>query len=73
MRDIRTCPACFKKMTPIFIEEEEIGITDGFPYKTGRYRKACSHLECKHCGYIAHTGIEALNGPWIDPRVVERK
>lgn len=73
MRDIRTCPACFKDMTPIMVKEEEIGTTQGFPYKTGRYRKACSRLECKHCGYIAHTGIEIFNGPWIDPRISERK
>lgn len=51
MLDYGTCVKCDCKLKPVFFIEEETKAARGCMYKTGRKRKACSHLECPICGH----------------------
>lgn len=53
------CPQCGGPLSPVwFLEEEYVkGI------RTGRKRKACSHLLCDRCGHIEIVD-DSFDGPW---------
>ena len=53
------CSNCKNILVPIWFEEPERikGVL------TGRYRKACSHLQCDNCGK-SHAVDDTLDGPW---------
>jgi hypothetical protein len=44
-----TCSTCNSELKPVWFIEEEYTYSSGNRYKTGRKRKACSHLECTGC------------------------
>lgn len=44
------CPDCSGELMPVYFTEEEYVVEpSGIRYKTGRKRKAVSHLVCKVC------------------------
>lgn len=45
-----TCPECGNMLQPVWFTEWETVVREGFLYKTGRWRIACSHLVCESCG-----------------------
>lgn len=47
--DYGKCLRCQAPLEPVWFIEEERRFTTGYPVNTGRYRKACSHLECPQC------------------------
>ncbi|GCD11681.1 hypothetical protein [Clostridium tagluense] len=44
-----TCSICGSNLVLVWFIEEETKIINGVMYKTGKKRKACSHLECTTC------------------------
>lgn len=60
--DIR-CRQCGSKMLPIWFIEEEERKLNGDTYKTGRKRKAVSHLECPNC-FMRETVDDSFDEPW---------
>jgi hypothetical protein len=40
---------CGGNLLPVWFTEEETKTVNGSMFKTGRKRKACSHLECSRC------------------------
>lgn len=40
---------CGEWLEPVWFIEEERKFNVGYPVKTGRKRRACSHLECPRC------------------------
>jgi hypothetical protein len=44
-----TCE-CGAPLSPVWFIEEEHKVICGEYIKTGRKRRACSHLECEYCG-----------------------
>lgn len=58
------CPKCRNIMIPIwFIEEEEKYVNGYYPYKTGRKRRAVSHLECPNC-FTKECVDDSFDEPW---------
>ena len=45
------CCKCGTPLKPVWFTEEEYKTEEGRMYKTGRKRKACSHLQCPSCFY----------------------
>lgn len=43
------CSKCGGYLIPVYFTEEEIKTCDGHQYKTGRKRRAVSHLVCEDC------------------------
>lgn len=43
------CTKCGCKMKPVYFIEEEYTCQNGCLFKTGRKRKAVSHLVCENC------------------------
>ena len=60
------CPVCGEKMTPIMFLEEEWS-PDGH-YRTGRVRRACSHLEGEYCGNKECVDGDFLAGVWASKK-----
>jgi len=60
-----SCPRCDSLMEPVFfMEEEEKTSEEGWwKYKTGRVRRAVSHLECPHC-FNKECVDDSFDGPW---------
>lgn len=50
MSKFGVCRTCGSELTAIWFTEEETKIIGCSPHKTGRTRKACSHLQCEYCG-----------------------
>lgn len=60
--------SCGYHLEPVYFEEQEEKICkDGFRYKTGRYRKAVSHLVCENCGKN-HCVDDTFDGPWYNKK-----
>lgn len=56
--------SCGYHLEAVFFEEQEEKIyKDGFKVKTGRYRKAVSHLICENCGKN-HCVDDTFDGDW---------
>lgn len=47
----------------VWFEEPEYKTSGGIQVRTGRYRKACSHLVCLECGKN-HCVDDSFDGPW---------
>lgn len=58
------CENCGGNVYPVFFEEEEYKTEYGHMYKTGRVRRACSHLECDTCGKRYIVDGDYLAGEW---------
>lgn len=58
-----TCE-CGGELFPVWFEEKEENIIDGYRVYTGRTRRACSHLECE-CGRKFCVD-NSLDGVWED-------
>lgn len=50
-------------MIPIWFTEEEEKVVCGCRYKTGRKRRAVSHLECPNC-FTKECVDESFDEPW---------
>lgn len=57
------CERCGAALEPVFFTEEETKTVYGSLIKTGRTRKACSHLECPVCGKKECVD-DTFDGPW---------
>lgn len=58
------CPKCGSIMIPIWFTEEEVKHANGYyPYKTGRKRRAVSHLECPYC-FTKECVDDSFDQPW---------
>lgn len=58
-----SCSKCGSTLVPIWFTEEEIKIVNGSMIKTGRKRKACSHLECSSC-FKKECVDDSFDGKW---------
>ena len=58
-----TCERCGGTLTPVFFTEYEEKVVYGCRYRTGRYRRAVSHLTCDDCckNYCVD---DSFDGPW---------
>lgn len=58
------CPECGGDLEPVHYIEEEYKITrNGYRYKTGRKRRAVSHLVCTLC--LKNQCVDdSFDGPW---------
>lgn len=65
MRDFGNCPYCGGLLAPVYYTEDETTITDdGYMYRTGRKRRAISHLVCESC--LRNQCIDdSYDGLWI--------
>ena len=53
--------------TLVKITEEETKVANGIMYKTGRVRRACSHLVCEDC--LKNFCVDdTFDGPWHNRR-----
>lgn len=43
------CDQCYGRLIPVWYIEEETKVINGVMCKTGRVRRACSHLVCESC------------------------
>lgn len=57
------CSRCGARMLPVWFEEEEEKVENGYRYKTKRKRKALSHLECPLC-YKKECVDDSFDQPW---------
>ena len=57
------CPHCGNQMAPVYFTEEETKIKNGVLYKTGRKRRAVSHIECPIC-FKKECVDDTFDGPW---------
>lgn len=55
------CDRCGDNMIPVWFIEEEY--KPGSIVKTGRKRKACSHLECPSC-FRCYCVDDSFDGSW---------
>ena len=57
------CKDCNIDLEPVWFEEEEYKIEYGRKYRTGRKRKAVSHLICPYCmkKYVVD---DSFDGNW---------
>lgn len=54
---------CGGKLYPVYFTEEEYEIHDGIRIKTGRKRRAVSHLVCDYC--LKNFCVDdTFDGPW---------
>jgi len=62
-RDYGECD-CGGRLFPVwFLDEEEVVTREGWRYKTGRVRRAVSHLVCECC-LANHCVDDSFDGPW---------
>lgn len=59
------CHECGHSLSPVWFEEEEVKVEKGSMYKTGRVRRACSHLVCSCCGKKEAVD-DTFDGKWKD-------
>lgn len=61
-RDFGLCD-CGGTLHPVYFTEEETVVSHGIMYKTGRKRRAVSHLVCEDClrNYCVD---DSFDGPW---------
>ena len=57
------CPKCGSIMIPIWFTDEEEKVTYGCRHKTGRKRRAVSHLECPDC-FTKECVDDSFDQPW---------
>lgn len=57
------CSECGDALKPVWFIEEEETVTYGVRTKTGRKRKACSHLLCESCGNTECVD-DSFDGSW---------
>lgn len=58
-----SCERCNTPLAPVRFREEEVDWSSGHPRKTGRTRKACSHLVCPKC--LSNFCVDdSFDGPW---------
>lgn len=57
------CPKCRSIMFPVWYTEEEEIVENGYRYKTGRKRRAVSHLECPNC-LTKECVDDSFDQPW---------
>lgn len=62
MVDFGVCD-CGGSLIPVWFTEEETKVANGIMYKTGRVRRACSHLVCEDC---LMTGRGTIGGDLIE-------
>lgn len=57
------CDYCGGTLQPVYFNEEETVVEHGCMRKTGRYRRAVSHLVCEIClkDFIVD---DSFDGPW---------
>lgn len=54
-------------LIPVWFTEEETKVANGTMYKTGRVRRACSHLVCEAC--LKNFCVDdTFDGPWHNRR-----
>ena len=54
---------CAGKLSPVWFQEEEIAIMHGIMCRTGRHRRAVSHLVCEEC--LRNYAVDdSFDGPW---------
>lgn len=58
---------CGYGLQPVYYEEAETKRYDWGEVKTGRYRKACSHLFCDYCGR-QYCVDDTFDGPWYNKK-----
>lgn len=58
--------ACGISLGPVWFDEEELVMDGGRQVKTGRKRRACSHLICSGCGK-SYAVDDTFDGPWERP------
>lgn len=68
--DYGDCGHCGVKLVPVFFTEEETKTVPfgtqakgAYMYRTGRKRRAVSHLECPVC-LKSYTVDDSFDGPW---------
>lgn len=47
--DFGSCSYCGGELKPVWFIDEETVVEHGIMYKTGRKRRAISHLVCENC------------------------
>lgn len=57
------CSKCSVPLEPVWFTEEEYEVVNGIMYKTGRKRRAVSHLECPCC-LNREIVDDSFDGPW---------
>lgn len=57
------CPICNTEFEPVFFIEYEYETIKGNLFKTGRKRRAVSHLECPHC-FHKECVDDTFDGAW---------
>ncbi len=67
MAIMRCCKCGYGMAMVHYIEQEEVQHSRGGPYyKTGRVRRAVSHLLCEYCGH--QEAVDgSLDGPYYTP------
>lgn len=56
--------SCGGSLFPVWFTEEETVIDGGRMFKTGRERKACSHLTCTKC--LSNEGVDdSFDSPYM--------
>lgn len=66
LKDGLPCPVCGGRIRPVMFEEEEEVLdkhTHSY-YRTGRKRRACSHMECPDCFHKEAVDGDFLAGEW---------
>lgn len=54
---------CGNELSPVWFTEYETEKIGGYSYKTGRKRRACSHLICENCGK-EYCVDDTFDGEW---------
>lgn len=62
MIDFGLCE-CGGSLIPIWFTEDETKVIDGMMFKTGRKRRAVSHLTCEYC-LRNYPVDDSFDGPW---------
>lgn len=63
MKSIYGKCSCGHELEPVYFEEEEYVVNSGRMTKTGRVRKAVSHLICESCGK-SHCVDDTFDRSW---------
>lgn len=56
---------CGGRLFPVWFTDEEYSIVKGIMFRTGRKRRACSHLVCESC-LKNHCVDDSFDGPWYN-------
>ncbi len=56
---------CGNNLYPCWFEEQESKVEGGRLIWTNRYRKACSHLECREC-FKNYVVDDSFDGAWYE-------